>query len=191
MEEGGASGRLRGVDTWGMSHRRQTVEGVIACVFDDDGSIPNSELPVLIYKRALDEASAPACRELFASNGWTNSWVNGVYAFHHYHSTAHEVLGVVAGSARITLGGEKGETFRVEVGDAIVIPAGVGHCNEGSSGGFAVVGAYAHGRSWDLRTGKTDERPEALQNIKNMPLPETDPVHGEEGPLPAHWLGSN
>lgn len=172
-----------------MNHRRQTVEGVIARVFDDDGSIPNSELPVLIYRGALGEVSAPACRELFAGNGWTNSWVDGVYAFHHYHSTAHEVLGVVAGNARITLGGEKGETFEVEVGDAILIPAGVGHCNEGSSGGFSVVGAYAHGRSWDLRTGKIDERPEALQNIKGVPLPETDPVLGEEGPLLDHWLG--
>ena len=72
--------------------------------------------------------------------------------------------------------------------DVVVIPAGVGHCNLGSSGGFLVVGAYPEGQSWDLRTGEPDERPEVLENIRKVPLPRTDPVFGDEGPLHEHWL---
>jgi uncharacterized protein YjlB len=64
--------------------------------------------------------------------------------------------------------------------DAIAIATGVSHCNR--------VRATAS-RSGPTRTDdpriyvpeKTDERPESLQNIKNVPLPETDPVHGGEG----------
>jgi uncharacterized protein YjlB len=64
----------------------------------------------------------------------------------------------------------------------------VGHRNLGSSRDFLVVGAYPEGQSWDLRTGEPDERPEVLENISKVPLPETDPVFGDEGPLHEHWL---
>ena len=43
--------------------------------------------------------------------GWLGAWVDGIYAFHHFHSTAHEVLGIVAGSASVILGGPKGRRF--------------------------------------------------------------------------------
>ena len=95
---------------------------------------------------------------------------------------------VVGGSARITFGGPEGTTTEVEVGDAVVIPAGVGHCNEGSSGDFSVIGAYPRGQeSYDLRTGEESERPEVLENIRNVSLPEADPLLGEDGPLLRHW----
>lgn len=173
--------------------RQQAEISVIERIFQDDGSIPNNqELPLLLYEGALEpDASSPsACKELFAGNGWTGAWVNGVFPYHHYHSTAHEVLGVVGGSARIILGGEKGEAFEVKAGDVIVIPAGVGHCNDGSSGDFRVVGAYADGRSWDLCTGKPEERPGVLENIKTLPTPDVDPVYGRQGPLADRWRAS-
>ncbi len=159
-------------------------------LFKDDGSIPNNpDFPLLVYPEGLDvkARSASGCRKLFARNGWTGNWVNGVYSYHHYHSTAHEVLGVISGQARIQFGGPQGETVAVETGIAVVIPAGVGHCNQGSSGDFRVVGGYAGGRQWDMNTGKEGERPQVLQNIEGVPIPDTDPVSGTSGPLLDIW----
>lgn len=84
---------------------------VEAHLFEDDGRIPNNpRLPLLLYRRALpaSEGLRPECEKLFRDNGWGGIWVNGVFPYHHYHSTAHEALGVVRGSARITFGGESG-----------------------------------------------------------------------------------
>jgi uncharacterized protein YjlB len=157
-------------------------------LFEDDGSIPNNPtLPLLVYPGALPQPDTAACRALFERNGWGRTWLNGVYGYHHYHSTAHEVLGVVGGSARVQFGGQKGPTLEVRAGDVVVIPAGVGHYNEGASAGFQVVGAYPRGQNWDLRTGEPGERPQVLRNIRAVPLPATDPVYGDEGPLLAIW----
>ncbi len=72
----------------------------------------------------------------------------------------------------------------------MVIPAGVGHCNAGSSSDFTVIGAYPPGQeAYDPRTGEEGERPEVLENIRNVALPETDPLFGKGGPLPGHWPG--
>jgi uncharacterized protein YjlB len=158
--------------------------------FKDDGVIPNSKYPVLLYHRVRDlNARDPASQvqEHFASYDWTNSWVNGIYTFHHYHSTSHEVLGIYRGSASVRLGGEKGQTFTVQAGDVLVIPAGVGHKNLGSSEDFGVIGAYPGGRQWDLLTGQPGERPKADENIAALPIPETDPVYGPIGPLGKLW----
>lgn len=158
--------------------------------FGDDGGIPNNPtLPLLLYPGVLDDLDLSRCKKLLAGNGWTGAWVNGVFPYHHYHSTAHEVLAVVGGSARITFGGESGESVEVSAGDVAVVPAGVGHCNAGSSRDFTVIGAYADGRSWDLLTGEESERPEALQNIRRVPLPGSDPLFGDEGPLVRRWSG--
>ncbi len=159
-------------------------------VFKDDGVIPNSRHALLYYRRVLDlEGDDPASRaqEQFASNHWTNSWIDGIYTFHHYHSTSHEVLGIYRGSATLRLGGEQGENFTVQAGDTIVIPAGVGHKNLGSTYDFGVVGAYPDGRQWDLLRGRPGERPKADQNIAALPIPDTDPVYGPDGPLRKLW----
>ena len=172
-----------------IMERRQEPQ-VQAHLFEEDGRIPNNpRLPLLVYHGVLPRSDAPPseCEALFRENGWGGSWRDGVFSYHHYHSTAHEVLGVVRGSARVAFGGEEGATVEVTARDVVVIPAGVGHRNLGSSGDFLVVGAYAKGQSWDLRTGEPVERPEVLENIANVPLPEADPVFGYEGPLLRHW----
>jgi len=159
-------------------------------LFKDDGVIPNSRYALLLYRHALDlEGEDPASRvqKQFASYNWSNSWINGIYAFHHYHSTSHEVLGIYSGSATVRLGGEQGHDFTVQAGDAIAIPAGVGHKNLGSSNDFGVVGAYPDGRQWDLLTGRPGERPKADQNIAALPMPDTDPIYGTDGPLRKLW----
>ncbi|WP_207956050.1 hypothetical protein [Rubrobacter marinus] len=82
----------------------------------------------------------------------------------------------------------EGEVVEVRAGDVVVIPAGVGHKNEGSSGDFSVLGAYPRGQeSYDLRTGEEGERPEVLENIRSVPLPDADPLHGSQGPLVERW----
>lgn len=164
--------------------------------FADDGRIPNNpDLPLLLYPSALDLAGAddPAAvaERLFASHAWLGAWRNGIFPFPHFHSIAHEVLAVCRGEARVRFGGEQGETVTVHAGDVVVIPAGVGHQNLGSSAGFLVVGAYPDGMEWDLCRGEPGERPRVIDNIAAVPVPPTDPVHGARGPLIEHWAGSD
>ena len=149
--------------------------------FKDDGKIPNNKLPLLLYRNVFSERNdegASWLEERFAKNNWTNSWRNGVYPFHHYHSTSHEVLGIYSGTALLHLGGEQGQKIEVNAGDIIVIPAGVGHKNPGSNN-LDVVGAYPDGRSWDLNRGLDGERPQADKNIAALPIPLTDPFQGK------------
>jgi uncharacterized protein YjlB len=157
--------------------------------FSDDGAIPNSPLPVLVYHDVeAVAAGAASCEELFHANGWGNSWRSGIFDFHHFHSTAHEVLGIAAGGTAVILGGPQvGQRFEVRAGDVLVLPAGTGHCRVGSRDGLLVVGAYPRGQDWDLRRGDPAEHDEVLANIARVALPDTDPVAGADGPLVELW----
>jgi uncharacterized protein YjlB len=161
----------------------------------DDGRIPNNPtLPLLVYQGALLlPASNPAaiCEQVYDANGWGNGWRDGIYSFHHYHSTAHEVLAIARGRAQVHFGGEKGPRLDVRAGDVVIIPAGVGHKNLGSSQDLLVIGAYPPGQTWDLLRGEPEERPWALQNIARVPMPLTDPIYGKTGPLFTHWPASS
>ena len=156
--------------------------------FEDDGGIPNSRLPVLAYHGIEPAHAASSCEELFATNGWLGAWRDGIFSYHHFHSTAHEVLGIVAGSAAVILGGPSvGKRFEVQAGDVLVLPAGTGHCNDGSTADLLVIGAYPDGMSWDLRRGDPAEHDEVLRNISRVPLPKADPVEGAAGSLVGLW----
>ena len=158
--------------------------------FKDDGIFPNSVLPLLFYRQALapNKEDRPSIfEERFAENDWTNSWRDGVYTFPHYHSTSHEVLGVYSGVASLRLGGQHGQKVEVQAGDVIVIPAGVAHQNLSASDDFGVVGAYPGGRDWDLLRGLPGERPKADHNIASLPVPDSDPIYGANGPLRSIW----
>lgn len=157
-------------------------------IFEDDGRIPNSKLPLLIYKSVfVDNTDADAMIAHFRHNGWKNAWKNGVYDFHHYHSITHEVIGIYQGQAELIFGGENGQIVSVEEGDVIVIPAGVGHKRLTQSEDFAVVGAYPNGCEYDIMKGLPGERPRADHNIANVELPETDPVFGKACGLLSIW----
>lgn len=165
------------------------LDGLRAERFADDGTFPNSRLPLLFYAGALrrEETTAERMEELFAANSWPPAWRASVFTYHHYHSTAHETLGVVRGSARLMLGGPQGREFEVAAGDVIVIPAGVAHRRLRSSADFLVVGCYPPGQDWDLLRGEPGDRPQADENIARVPLPGTDPVGGAGGSLVAMW----
>jgi uncharacterized protein YjlB len=107
--------------------------------------------------------------------------VNGVLGFHHFHSTSHEALAVVAGRATLELGGPQGEAFDVAPGDVLVLPAGTGHRRASSDAGFTVVGAYPAGQeNYDLLRGDEPAEVEAArERIAALGAPPNDPVGGE------------
>jgi uncharacterized protein YjlB len=132
---------------------------------------------VLLYRGALArDARAADYGRLFARHGWLGAWRDGSFDFHHFHSTAHEVLGIAAGRASVVLGGPHGRRFELVAGDVAVLPAGTGHCNAGSDADLLVVGAYPDGMRWEIRHGDPEERDEVLANIARVPLPAQDPV---------------
>jgi len=160
-------------------------------IFHDDGVFPNNaNLALIRLIQAFDawpEVRPATIEKTFRKNGWENSWRNGLYAFHHYHSTAHEALGIYAGWVKTQFGGPEGKRITARVGDVIIVPAGVSHKNVDQSPDFRVVGAYPGGQMWDMNYGKSAERPDADENIKTVPLPATDPVFGKAGPLMQLW----
>lgn len=155
-------------------------------------NFPNSKLPVLVYKTCLElpkfkNKSVKIVQDIFGRNDWSNSWRNGIYDFHHYHSNTHECMAIVQGSAKVIFGGPKGTSVKIETGDVIILPAGVGHKCVQHSDDFLCVGAYPQGKDYDMNYGKSSEFDGALKKIKTVPLPSKDPVFGKEGFLQSLW----
>ncbi len=166
------------------------VSDIIVRQFDENDTFPNNpELPLVIITSVLDErgVSAGKFERLFTQNGWPAAWRNGLYDVHHYHSTAHEVLGVYSGWVEACFGGPGGEMLKAAAGDMIVIPAGVSHCNVGQSKDFRVVGGYPAGQQWDMMYGKVGERPAVDETIKQVSRVIADPAFGPTGPLMRFW----
>jgi uncharacterized protein YjlB len=154
--------------------------------FADDGRFPNSTLPLLVYRGAFP-ADPAAFERGFAANGWADGWRNGIFTYHHFHSLAHEVLGIAAGEAQVAFGGPAGQTVTVRAGDVVVIPAGVAHRNMGQTKDLLVVGAYPRGSNYDLRRGDPKEHADVSRNVARVKLPASDPVAGRDGPLGRLW----
>jgi len=158
--------------------------------FLDDGVVPNNPaLPLVYYRGVLPEGGdrASYCEKLFAAHGWPDAWRNGIYGHHHYHSTAHEVLGIAAGSARVRLGGENGAVVELRAGDVVVIPAGVAHKREAASADLLVIGAYPKGQSPDMCRADEGAHDKAAANVAAVPMPAADPVTGRLDPLLECW----
>lgn len=150
----------------------------------------NALLPVLVYRAAIQfpqERNTDAVREILESNNWSNSWIDGIFDYHHYHATTHETLVGLTGSCQVQFGGPDGTALTLEPGDVVVIPAGVAHKRIDKAGGFTCMGAYPGGQQYDIRYGRDGERPAADADIRNVPMPESDPLYGNDGPLIKNW----
>ncbi len=149
--------------------------------------VPNNRnFPVVVYRAVLDmPARAEEFERLFRANGWGGIWRNGVYPFHHYHSTAHEILGIAEGRATLLIGGPGGKEIHVEAGDALLLPAGTGHCRLEASGDFLVIGAYPPGQEADLCRNMPSAEQKA--RIEQLGVPATDPLRGKAGGLRSLW----
>jgi uncharacterized protein YjlB len=151
--------------------------------------VPNSPLPVLLYRRALPPGPdlAERLEATFRANGWRGLWRNGIFAWHHFHDDAHEVLGIARGRATVQLGGETGPEVTLEAGDVVVLPAGTGHKRLSSSQDLLVIGGYPAGQEayTTRRAGEgvdgTSERCAAVS------FPASDPVEGPTGALVRAW----
>lgn len=147
------------------------------------GEIPNNpRLPVLLHRAALPSGDPAAAEALFRRHGWPPAWRNGIYDYPHYHPDAHEALAIAAGQVRVRLGGEAGVVIALAAGDVVVLPAGTGHQNLGSSEDLLVVGAYPPGAEPEEFTGLPGQRAEAEPRIAATPDPPSDPVTGAAYP---------
>lgn len=151
--------------------------------------VPNNRhLPVLFYRRALGPSRkdlGQAFEALFTLNQWPPQWLDSIFDYHHFHSTAHEVLGVISGKAEVIVGGPGGLVVSLEPGDVVLLPAGTGHCLQATEGRFQVVGAYPEGQQWDIRREALSEK--EIAAMEALPFPRSDPVGGREGPLLEQW----
>jgi uncharacterized protein YjlB len=159
--------------------------------FKDEGLIPNHpRWPLVIYRGAVklpgDFDPAAVFEDLFASNGWGDSWRDGVYDYVHYHSRIHEVLGIARGSGEVRFGGALGRSVRLKAGDVAILPAGTGHQCLSADDEFLVIGAYPPaGRYDECTTAKDHDR--ALKTIPKVAPPRKDPIYGANGPLLKLW----
>ena len=159
-----------------------------AFVLQPDDMMPNSPLPVLVYRGVLTDQSTNkpgGFDALFEANGWVGIWRDGIYDYDHFHSNAHEVLGVARGSARLQLGGESGKEVEVHAGDVVLLPAGTGHRRISKSENFVVIGAYPPGQERYDICRKRDV--ESEMRIAKTKRPATDPVTGKSGGLLDLW----
>jgi len=156
-------------------------------VFADDGRTPNNPLPLLIYRQVMrfDTGFDPAAQfeVLFESHGWKDSWRDSMYRFNHFHTCTHEVLGLARGRLLAQFGGSKGREIELGAGDAVVIPAGVGHKCVNASRDLLIVGAYPEEGEYDEPRPREIGHQKALSRIAQVPVPATDPVQGDGGLL--------
>ncbi|OJD40316.1 cupin domain protein [Diplodia corticola] len=171
-------------------------------------SVPNSPLPIIVYRRALlDDHSPDTILSTIEPNGWYKGGQWKTFKKAHFHANTHECYGILRGSSVYMLGvggadlgdeGEPGEgkgtRFFAEAGDVFVLPAGISHCSVESEGDYEYIGLYPgekdhKGARFDLHWCKdTPEKTKELaEKAGNVPIPECDPLYGPDGPLPRIW----
>ncbi|TPI57362.1 cupin domain-containing protein [Mesorhizobium sp. B3-1-3] len=158
-------------------------------LFRGNGRVPNSRLPVCVY-RDVHAWGGPELEHRLRLNNWYPSWHSpiGMYPQHHFHSQAHELIAVTRGEITGLFGGHDGREVTLRRGDIVVIPAGVGHFGVSLTEDLFVTGAFPAGFGvLDFRLGYPSEYYELAETARKVPIPAFDPVFGSRGPLPALW----
>ncbi|KAJ4524516.1 hypothetical protein HRR78_004636 [Exophiala dermatitidis] len=156
-------------------------------LFSPTPYVPNSPLPVLIYRAVLEPASASqdgdaqalsadSLRNQIEQNKWRYGGVFKHYPTHHFHSVTHECYAVFKGRSRLLLGrgpldeanDGHGKEVELRAGDIIVLP-GSPH--------------------WDNNWCKAspEETMERTATAWSVPIPSYDPIYGKDGPLCTIW----
>ena len=160
--------------------------------FPDDGIIPNSRRPVVLYRGIVSYSDRRKIEEelkhLVAENRWYVAWPWRIYTFTHWHSTTHEGLICIDGRATIRLGGPRvGCEFEIASGDVLFLPAGVAHRKIASTKDFTVCGIYPKGKEYDLIKGARTLNAEARGRSRTIAFLFNDPLLGKEGSLSKLW----
>ena len=155
---------------------------------DVEAGIPNSPLPLIVAGSAVLPVPSPdAVHALLRGNGWRGTWTSTIDDFWHSHVTGHEVLVCAAGSARVGFGGPAGIALDMVPGDAVIVPAGVGHRRLSATPGFAVVGGYPPGQDGTVTRAGGMDLDAARQAIALLALPDADPLSGDSPGRLAAW----
>ncbi|KAL9092703.1 MAG: hypothetical protein Q9159_000774 [Coniocarpon cinnabarinum] len=110
--------------------------------------IPNSPHPLIHYRSFFPGDKVPnptEIHDILTSNGWHTQWIirYGPMQPSHYHSSTHECMTVLSGTATIRFGvadkqisedeqqregkEEAGIELQATAGDVFIVPAGVAH----------------------------------------------------------------
>lgn len=160
--------------------------------FKPQEGIPNhQELPVLIYGGVLSGEFniEQTFDRVFSENAWDDSHRRQISRSDHFHSDAHEALGVVRGYALLKIGGPSGKEVELREGDLILLPVGTAHRMITSSSNFQAISAYPGGQeNKELVIAEAGPLATDLaQAVKATPRPKTDPCFGHSGPLFDFW----
>src|SRR6185437_13231847 len=80
-------------------------------------------LPVMLFRSVLPlriTNKLQKFRRAFRKSGWVGLWTDTVYDYTHFHSNAHEVLGIAKGSVKLLIGGVGRRRLRLKAGDMII-----------------------------------------------------------------------
>lgn len=164
---------------------------VLKILLGPRGEVPNNpHLPVLVYRELVENRFSKkdnVFESHFRESGWRGVWRDTIYSFCHFHSNAHEALGIARGSVKIELGGEGGRIIMLKAGDMILLPAGTGHKRKAATKNLIIVGCYPKGQERYNMCREGHMHREMKRKISKVPVPRTDPFYGKAGPLIQYW----
>ncbi|KAF7560995.1 hypothetical protein G7046_g3137 [Stylonectria norvegica] len=165
--------------------------------------VPNSKLPVVVYRKALLGHTDDSKIQFIHNNGWEKTGQWGPYDVAHFHSTIHEAYVVLRGRGTYILGKspidpdvdedgqENGLRLPMEDGDVFVLPSGVAHALINPEDDWQVASFCPEGSPpYDMNFCKdgAEETAQKAADCEKVPIPNMDPVFGVAGPLHKAWL---